>query len=264
MSSGTEMRNLEPIVASSRSSRTFVVDPNESKSDQLLQLILDELQMQNKSKTPPEVPQIKTRDFAPRRAELARTATTGSATSLMSPTASPEDRFYEKLFAAVVAFAAFGGSITFQCIFQAVPAQTQNPQVTPEHARTFIAISWLLFTMDLSLASISLAAMYVHKSWSKKTQQDLETQADSKVSWTKVRFQVFRYVNLIAALVLPLGSVVALVFAALAVSVFSASVGKTALISVIVLGAAIVVLWVGFCIRQWCTRGRTASLPCHV
>ncbi|KAH0839157.1 hypothetical protein AYO21_05577 [Fonsecaea monophora] len=251
MSSGSEMQYLAPVVASGRSSHTFVVDHTDSKSEQLLQLILDELaSSHNKLKAPRDVPPIETQDFAPAQSGLPRATTSSSASSSTSPTGSCEDKFYEKFFAAVVAFAAFGGSITFQCIFQAVPETTENPDVPPKHSRTFIAISWVLFTMDLSLASILLAAMYVHKAWYKKRQTTKETH------WTRFRFKVFRYVNLIAALVLPLGSVAALAFAALAVSVWSVRVGKTALVSVITLGVAILILWIGFCIRQFCTRKR--------
>ncbi|KIX99712.1 uncharacterized protein Z520_04348 [Fonsecaea multimorphosa CBS 102226] len=248
MSSGSEMQHLLPDVASRRSSRTFVADQNDSKSEQLLQLILEELESHNKPQMPPEVPRNETRDFASVQSKIARATTSSSADSLMSPTGSPEDKFYEKLFGGVVAFAAFGGSITFQCIFQAVPDTTENPEVTPEHARTFIAISWLLFTMDLSLASVLLAAMYVHKAWHRRHQLEPETQ------WTRFRFDVFRYVNLIAALVLPLGSLIALMFTALAVSVFSSNVGWAALVSVIVLAGAIAILWVGFCVREYRTR----------
>jgi hypothetical protein len=145
-----------------------------------------------------------------------------------------------------VAFAAFGGSITFQCIFQTMPDTTENRHITPKRARSFIAISWLLFTMDLSLSSIVLAALYVSKTRSTK-------EGIHKESWPR---QLHRGVNVIAALILPLGSVAALIFAALAVSVLSLAVGKTALISVIVLGGAIVLWWCSLCIRHCCRRGK--------
>ena len=261
MSSDAEMQYLQPGRPSGQSARTAVStsQPDTKPEARLLQLILDELRISNESKATPELARTETQDFASSppaltqpeisisTPNLLRGISHGSTDSLPSPTGSGESRFYEKLFTAVVAFAAFGGSITFQCIFQTIPEATEKPLVSPKRARTFIAISWLIFTMDLSLSSMVLAALYVART---RTPGDPRREKD----WNEAKVQIFRFVNLIAALVLPLGSVAALVFAALAVSVVSIAVGKTALISVIVLGGTIFMWWCSFCVRHYFRR----------
>ncbi|EXJ57470.1 hypothetical protein A1O7_07818 [Cladophialophora yegresii CBS 114405] len=266
--SGTEMQYLHPGRLSDQSSRTAIsTDQGRSKSEQLLQAILDALK-DNKashagiapaktdtkdfvpSPSPPKVHQPVIPQSNPSRPYLPRGTSTTSSGSSHSTSGCGDEQFYQQLFTAVVAFAAFGGSITFQCIFQTMPDTTENKHITPKRARTFIAISWLLFTMDLSLSSIVLAALYVCKTRSAREGEHTRT-------WHK---PLHRAMNLIAALVLPLGSVAALIFAALAVSVLSLAVGETALVSVAVLGGSIVLWWFSFCIR-YCYRQRKGHSP---
>ncbi|KAJ9610755.1 hypothetical protein H2200_005532 [Cladophialophora chaetospira] len=260
-----EMQYLHPGRLSDQSSRTAVATNHaDSKPERLLQAILDELQ--NKKDANPDLSLITTekRDFVNpgeasqpnpnphslSRPDLSRGISNSSSGSTRSQAGSGEEQFYQQLFTALVAFCVFGGSITFQCIFQTMPETTENKHITPKRARTFIALSWLIFTMDLSLSSIVLAALYVSKMRAREGEQ--------KDSWHK---RLHRYVNLVAALVLPLGAVAALIFAALAVSVLSIAVGKTALISVIVLGGAIVLWWFSFCIRHYCRRRKERKNP---
>jgi len=264
MPSDAEKQHLEPARQSGQSSRTAVsTDQGETKSERLLQAILDELREKSepsltlgRAKTStkdygtgspkPAQPNLSQLSLPPPKLSRGISNTSASQGSSRSQSGSAEELFYQQLFTAVVAFSAFGGSITFQCIFQTMPETTENKHITPKRARTFIGISWLLFTMDLSLSSIVLAALYISKTKSAK-------EGEPKESWHK---QLHKYVNLFAALILPLGSVAALIFAALAVSVLSLAVGKTALISVIVLGGAIVLWWFTFCIRHCCKRRR--------
>jgi hypothetical protein len=269
--SNTELQYLHPGDRpgrpSGQSSRTAVTDtPNETKSEQLLQLILDELKHRNESSRSPSptLSQTAIKDhctsppsqsqpnlnLTTSRPELARGASNSSSTSLSPFSPGTEGRFYEKLFIALVTFAAFGGSITFQCIWQTAPTTSENKSLTPQRARTFIALSWLLFTIDLALSSILLAALYVCKNRVSKA-------GDTWYNWKIV---IFRYINLLAALILPLGCIAALVFAALAVSVLSYAVGKTALICVIVLGGIVVLWWFSFVVRYCYRKKREVSL----
>ncbi|OCT47181.1 hypothetical protein CLCR_02594 [Cladophialophora carrionii] len=263
---GTEMQYLHPGRLSDQSSRTAIFpDQGHSKSELLLQAILDELKDNKGSNAGVAVAKTDTKDFVsspsnvsqpvmpqckPSRPQPARRTSTMSFGSSRSTSGCGDEQFYQQLFTAVVAFAAFGGSITFQCIFQTMPDTTENKHITPKRARTFIAISWLLFTMDLSLSSIVLAALYVCKTRSAREGERTDT-------WHK---QLHRAMNLIAALVLPLVCVAALIFAALAVSVLSLAVGEVALVSVTVLGGSIVLWWFSFCIR-YCYRQRKARSP---
>jgi len=264
MAGETEMQHLQAGRPSNQSSRTAVSnEPCGTKSDQLLQLILEELQSNNRTMSTPDLTRTNTRDFGAStppssrpdlslsKPHLDREASHSSSDSLSSLTGSGEGRFYEKLFTAVVAFAAFGGAITFQCIFQDIPVGTEKSPISPHRARVFIGISWLLFTMDLSLSSIVLAALYVAR-----TRTTIDSEQEKK--WYKHKIRIFRVVNLVAALVLPLTAVAALVFAALAVTEVSLKVGKTALISVIVLGGAIFAWWCSFCVRHY-FRSRSAA-----
>ncbi len=96
-----------------------------------------------------------------------------------------------------------------------------------------------------------LAALYV----SRKT---TAAEGKQRESWHK---QLHRYLNLVAALILPLAAVAALIFTALAIRVISVTIGKTALISVCVLGGAVVLWWFSFCIRQCHTKRRKGQSP---
>ena len=255
MSTSTEMQNLRPDHLSHQSSRTAIAtDQGETRSKQLLQGILDELRSSNDASSTTGPARTSAKDFSAGQSQrsqhgLSRGISSVSLASSSSLSNSTEARFYQQLFTAVVAFSALGGSITFQCIFQEVPEATQNKHISKERARTLVAISWLLFTMDLGLSSIVLAALYVRKTTTVK-------EGGSQETWDQ---RLHRYVNISAALILPLGAVAALIFAALAVSAVSYAVGLTALVSVSVLGGAILVWWFSFCVRYfWIQKQRTS------
>ena len=266
MTGETEMQYLHPSRPSDQSSRTAVENEHsESKSEHLLQAILDELRHTGDAKPNPSLNKTATQDFGssphiphpdvaapkPCLPKLSQVMSNISSGSLHSPTDTGEAHFYQQLFTALVAFSIFGGSITFQAIFQAMPDSTQKTNVTPALARDYIAISWLLFTMDLSLSSIMLAALYV----SRKTAGGDSQQREP---WHK---RIHRYLNLVAALILPLAAVAALIFTALAIQVISIAVGKTALVSVCVLGGVIVLWWFIFCTRQLHARRKKNQNP---
>ena len=267
MSTIAEMQYLIPGRLSDQSARTAVApEQTETKSEHLLQAILDELRSKNDPNSTPDSSRTATIDFStgvsgsaqptssptsPSQKDLTRGISYMSASSSFTQLQSGEDRFYQQLFTGVVAFSAFGGSITFQCIFQQMPDTTENKHITPKHARDLIATSWLLFTMDLSLSSIVLAALFLSKMRGPKERESPET-------WHRI---LHRNLNLVAALILPLGSVAALIFAALAVSVLSYAVGQTALISVTVLGGAILLWWFSFCLRYYCRRRKERKRP---
>ena len=143
-----------------------------------------------------------------------------------------QDNFFEVLSGAIIAFAAFGGSITFTCIVEISENGPSHGRITYKRARTFMSIAWFLFTMDFCFAAMFTAAAYLCR------------RSVSSDIWEASNFQ---YANLVATFILPELSVAALVFAGVAVSAYAETVGYTASGIFIGLFAAVFIGWVCLC-----------------
>jgi len=121
--------------------------------------------------------------------------------------------FAKGLFTGIIFLATFGGSITFQTIIQDLGTkQDDNPghRFSRKRARTFLAISWVLFTIDLGLSAILVAMLYLYK-------------GEQRKSWADKLF-----VRLISFILLPGVLVGALLFSSLAITAYSEPTGWTA------------------------------------
>ena len=127
--------------------------------------------------------------------------------------ADQQDDFTD-LYLALGSIAAFGGGITFAGIIANIDEGHGHHRrlsgFSQHHARGFLAISWLLFTLDLCLSSMMYAA-------SRLSQSLLSNE-----SWA---ISLMRWANLLSALILPCLLVAALLMASLAVCAYCRETG---------------------------------------
>ncbi|KAJ9656653.1 hypothetical protein H2198_004772 [Neophaeococcomyces mojaviensis] len=136
--------------------------------------------------------------------------------------------FAKGLFTGIIFLATFGGSITFQTIIQDLGiGEDENPghRFSRKRARTFLAISWVLFTIDLVLSSILLAMLYLYGGRAQ------HSWADNPV------------VRLISFILLPGVLVGALLFSSLAITAYSEPTGWTAVGFCGFFGGFILIWW---------------------
>ena len=166
---------------------------------------------------------------------------TGTTAKSLNPTrcdhtncasAERQDDFYENLHVAIVTITTFGGGITFAGITTNVDEghgrHRIDSRISQHRARSFLAISWLLFTLDMCLSIMMIAACYLYR----RTMNEAHW-ACSPVHWA----------NLFSALVLPGLFVAALLFASLAVCAYCEGTGFIAVGFCTFFGVVIVGWW---------------------
>jgi hypothetical protein len=136
--------------------------------------------------------------------------------------------FAKGLFTGVIFLSTFGGSITFQTIIQDLgTGEDENPghRFSRRRARTFLAISWLLFVIDLGVSAILIAMLYLYRG---KFGNDW---ADHIV------------VRVMSFIFLPGVLIGALLFSSLAVTAYSEPTGWTAVGFCGIFGLAVIAWW---------------------
>lgn len=136
--------------------------------------------------------------------------------------------FAKGLFTGVVFLSTFGGSITFQTIIQDLgTGEDENPghRFSRRRARTFLAISWVLFTVDLGVSAILIAMLYLYR-------------GRSQNSWADSFF-----VRVVSFMFLPGVLIGALLFSSLAVTAYSEPTGWTAVGFCGLFGTTVLAWW---------------------
>ncbi|KAK5051327.1 hypothetical protein LTR84_002979 [Exophiala bonariae] len=136
--------------------------------------------------------------------------------------------FAKGLFTGIIFLSTFGGSITFQTIIQDLGDQEDsNPghRFSRKRARTFLAISWLLFVIDLGVSALLMAMLYLYR-------------GPKQSSWADTI-----YVRVLSFIFLPGVLIGALLFSSLAVTAYSEPTGWTAVGFCGAFGLAVLVWW---------------------
>lgn len=136
--------------------------------------------------------------------------------------------FAKGLFTGIIFLSTFGGSITFQTIIQDLGEnEDSNPghRFSRKRARTFLAISWLLFVVDLGVSALLIAMLYLYR-------------GHKQSSWADTI-----YVRVLSFIFLPGVLVGALLFSSLAVTAYSEPTGWTAVGFCGAFGLTVLIWW---------------------